>query len=63
MTTHARSQHVSTASTDRQHDEIFIFPLGTVLFPGGMLPLKIFEQRYIEMTKACLRDERPSASA
>jgi Lon protease-like protein len=37
----------------------FIFPLGTVLFPGGTLPLKIFEQRYIEMTKACLRDERP----
>jgi Lon protease-like protein len=37
----------------------FIFPLGTVLFPGGTLPLKIFEQRYIEMTKACLRDNRP----
>lgn len=35
---------------------IFIFPLGTVLFPGGVLPLKIFEQRYLEMTKACLRD-------
>ena len=40
-------------------EEQFIFPLGTVLFPGGTLPLKIFEQRYIEMTKACLRDERP----
>ena len=40
-------------------EEHFIFPLGTVLFPGGSLPLKIFEQRYIEMTKACLRDERP----
>ena len=38
-------------------EEHFIFPLGTVLFPGGTLPLKIFEQRYIEMTKACLRDE------
>jgi Lon protease-like protein len=24
-----------------------------------LLPLKVFEQRYIEMTKACLRDERP----
>lgn len=36
--------------------EIFIFPLNTVLFPGGILPLKIFEQRYLEMTKACLRD-------
>lgn len=39
--------------------EIFIFPLNTVLFPGGLLPLKVFEQRYIEMTKACLRDNRP----
>jgi Lon protease-like protein len=33
-----------------------IFALNTVLYPGGMLPLKIFEQRYLEMTKACLRD-------
>jgi Lon protease-like protein len=38
---------------------LFLFPLGTVLFPGGMLPLKIFEQRYLEMTKACLRDNLP----
>jgi len=37
--------------------EMPIFPLGTVLFPGGVLPLKIFEQRYLDMTKACLRDE------
>jgi uncharacterized protein len=36
-----------------------LFPLRTVLFPGGLLPLKVFEQRYIEMTKACLRDEQP----
>jgi uncharacterized protein len=36
--------------------EVPIFPLNTVLFPGGVLPLKIFEQRYLEMTKACLRD-------
>lgn len=36
--------------------EIPIFPLGTVLLPGGVLPLKIFEQRYLDMTKACLRD-------
>jgi Lon protease-like protein len=38
---------------------ICIFPLGTVLFPGGALPLKVFEQRYVEMTKACLKDEQP----
>ena len=36
-----------------------LFPLGTVLFPGGLLPLKLFEQRYLEMGKTCLRDESP----
>ena len=36
-----------------------LFPLGTILFPGGLLPLKLFEQRYLEMGKACLRDELP----
>ncbi len=39
--------------------EIPLFPLGTVLFPGGLLPLKVFEQRYVDMTKACLRDNTP----
>lgn len=38
---------------------VSLFPLGTVLFPGGPLPLKIFEQRYLEMTKVCLRDNQP----
>ncbi len=36
--------------------EIPIFPLGTVLFPAGRLPLRIFETRYYDMTKACIRD-------
>ncbi|HEY1327025.1 MAG TPA: LON peptidase substrate-binding domain-containing protein [Casimicrobiaceae bacterium] len=36
-----------------------LFPLRTVLFPGGVLPLKVFEPRYVEMTKACLAQERP----
>ena len=40
-------------------DALPLFPLHTVLFPGGLLPLKVFEQRYVEMTKACLRGERP----
>ena len=39
--------------------EVPLFPLGTVLFPGGLLPLKVFEQRYVDMTKACLRDSAP----
>lgn len=39
--------------------ELPLFPLHTVLFPGGVLPLKVFEQRYIDMTKACLSEDRP----
>jgi Lon protease-like protein len=35
-----------------------LFPLRTVLFPGGLLPIKVFEQRYIDMAKRCLRDEQ-----
>ena len=31
-----------------------LFPLRSVLFPGGRLPLRIFEQRYMDMAKACL---------
>jgi Lon protease-like protein len=36
-----------------------LFPLHTVLFPGGVLPLKIFEQRYVDMAKRCLADDAP----
>ena len=39
--------------------EIPIFPLGTVLYPGGLLPLRIFEQRYLDLTKCCIRDNAP----
>jgi len=42
-----------------QLTELPLFPLNTVLFPGGRLPLRIFEQRYMEMAKACLRDGSP----
>ena len=41
------------------NQDIHIFPLNTVLFPGGVLPLKIFEQRYLEMTKVCISENRP----
>jgi Lon protease-like protein len=40
-------------------EELPLFPLHTVLFPGGRLPLRIFENRYMEMAKACLRDGAP----
>ncbi len=36
--------------------EIPIFPLPLVLFPGGRLPLQIFETRYLDMVKRCMRE-------
>ena len=38
---------------------ISLFPLNTVLFPGSVLPLKIFEQRYLDMAAACLKESMP----
>jgi Lon protease-like protein len=36
--------------------EIPLFPLNTILFPGGPLPLRIFETRYIDLVRRCMRD-------
>ena len=33
-----------------------LFPLPLVVFPGGRLPLQIFETRYVDMVKRCLRE-------
>jgi uncharacterized protein len=37
--------------------QIPLFPLNTVLFPGGPLPLRIFEARYIDLVRRCMRDD------
>lgn len=34
-----------------------IFPLNTILFPGGPLPLRIFERRYLDMVSYCMRQQ------
>lgn len=39
--------------------EIPLFPLNSVLFPGGVLPLRIFESRYIDMLSRCLKQQSP----
>ena len=39
--------------------ELPLFPLGTVLFPGGVLPLRIFEPRYLDMIANCMRESSP----
>lgn len=36
-----------------------IFPLNTILFPGGLLPLRVFEARYMDMTRECLKTGNP----
>ena len=49
--------HAAPAEPERL--EIPLFPLNAVLFPGGVLALKIFEQRYLDMGAACLKDKTP----
>lgn len=36
-----------------------LFPLPTVLFPAGRLPLQIFEPRYLDMVSRCMRESGP----
>jgi len=37
--------------------ELPLFPLSVVLFPGGPLPLRIFEPRYLDMISRCMREQ------
>lgn len=55
---------MSTTPTDIEParatlDVLPLFPLHTVLFPGGRLPLRVFEKRYVDMVRNCLRDGSP----
>lgn len=36
-----------------------LFPLKTVLFPDGVLPLKVFETRYVDMVRECMKHDAP----
>lgn len=36
-----------------------LFPLNTVLFPNGVLPLRVFEARYVDMVRDCMRRNAP----
>ncbi len=36
-----------------------LFPLRTVLYPGGPLPLRIFEPRYLDMVSRCIKQSSP----
>ncbi|MEC9375582.1 MAG: LON peptidase substrate-binding domain-containing protein [Pseudomonadota bacterium] len=39
--------------------KIPLFPLQTVLFPGGPLPLRVFESRYLDMISSCMKNSTP----
>jgi Lon protease-like protein len=39
--------------------ELPLFPLNAVLFPGGLLGLKVFEARYLDLVTTCLRERQP----
>lgn len=39
--------------------QIPLFPLNTVLFPDGVLPLRVFEARYMDMVRECMKKNAP----
>lgn len=39
--------------------ELPLFPLGAVLFPGGRMPLRVFEPRYLDLVSDCLKHDKP----
>jgi len=46
-------------ATSVHASELSLFPLQTVLFPGGLLSLKVFEARYLDLMADCLRERHP----
>ncbi|CAM8640360.1 Lon, substrate-binding domain containing protein [Oxalobacteraceae bacterium] len=42
-----------------EHDWIPLFPLNTVLFPRGVLPLRVFETRYVDMVRERMKSGAP----
>ena len=42
-----------------ENQRLPLFPLRTVLFDGGKLPLRIFETRYVDMVRRCMREASP----
>ena len=53
--THKSSMPTNTLSLS----SLPLFPLGTVLFPAGILPLRIFEVRYLDMVRKCHAADAP----
>jgi Lon protease-like protein len=47
------------SATDAAPARVALFPLKSVLFPGALLHLKVFEARYLDLVSACLRENVP----
>jgi hypothetical protein len=47
------------ADAQQSLESLAVFPLNVVLFPGGLLPLRIFEPRYLRMVSECLKQDAP----
>lgn len=52
-------RRILSKPADNNTIELSLFPLNTVLFPGSILPLKVFEPRYVELVSDCMRAEKP----
>ncbi|HEX4052454.1 MAG TPA: LON peptidase substrate-binding domain-containing protein [Steroidobacteraceae bacterium] len=50
------SARTDTSAASAQ--DLALFPLGGVLLPGGLLPLRIFEPRYLDLLGHCLRENQ-----
>lgn len=53
----SKARPTTSATPETRH--IPLFPLNTVLFPDSLLPLKIFEQRYLDMAANCMKADQP----
>jgi uncharacterized protein len=47
-----------TAAPGNERTELALFPLQSVLFPDGLLGLKIFETRYLDLISRCMRSSQ-----
>lgn len=47
------------ASVSKRCTDLPLFPLSTVLFPGGRLQLRVFEPRYLDLVRECAGAQRP----
>jgi uncharacterized protein len=55
----SRTEEPAPGRAAHTQAELPLFPLNVVLFPGGPLPLRIFEPRYVDLVRHCMREHSP----